>query len=574
MICGIWDADDAVARQAAAEYAKSRQSFCVKISGVSVACLIVLNIYWGLGDFVLGFTLFDANFHHLTVTGGGLVMLLLVHYPALHNVRGLPLSYFFFVALACVWVSPDVRTTMESQSRKNAVGMLLMVCASPAGGIAVIPGSIIFFVVASIYQANMGGVLRFGYFTIMFIASNSMVLYAASGVRVAMDAKAVRNESQALSSLLASICDAVVELDESGKILSDSTTLSNLMFLKGSPQGMQLGRFMASDEDRDSFLKMLESQEEAAPTTVVRHTDMKDTCGTRVQVEIFLVPFLSVDFSRRFLVGIREHADVASRMPGEGTYWSPGMPNVQSASFEDSEEGKEEGSWSFSSISELSIPGGGEPAQTPCPAMLSIVGDERVRGRATVWVDTTSTDMGMVQCTEGFFTQFGGPNLVQGARFCSWITPRERAGFVGQVQKAGNKLLGGSEPMVLRVRLRPKSLGPFVAKVRMEMELDLEREDPLSLVKFTITSLKLCPAHRPASGRGAQHPPMGARGSELLQDAAPSSSVGSGRSRGSGRGRAPASGAEHAELVLSESLLLRLGFRSALPRPVEGGISL
>ena len=185
-----------------------------------------------------------------------------------------------------------------------------------------------------------------------------------------------------------------------------------------------------------------------------------------------------------------------------------------------------QGSWSFESISELSsCP---EPAQTPCPAVLCVASDERSRGRATVWVDTTSTGMGMVQCNEGFQAQFGGPSLVQGTRFCSWITHRERAAFVGKVQRAGNRLLGGSAPVGLDIHLRPPSLGPFVAKVRMEMELDLAREDPLSLAKFTITSLKLCPAHRPAraiaehhptgarsaphSGRGAEHPPMGARG--------------------------------------------------------------
>ena len=87
--------------------------------------------------------------------------------------------------------------------RKLNLSMVMMIICSPSGGVACIAGNIIFFVWATITkfavdeEAGVPPRVRFGHLVILMLASTFMVLYGASGVRTATEAKELLRQLQA-----------------------------------------------------------------------------------------------------------------------------------------------------------------------------------------------------------------------------------------------------------------------------------------------------------------------------------------------------------------------------------------
>jgi hypothetical protein len=134
----------------------------------------------------------------------------------------------------------------------------------------------------------------------------------ANGVRVSVERKATLAERKAVSYLLDIVYDAVVELDDGGRIDSPAQGLSCLWLHQGSPsnslRGTTLQSLLHTDDDQERFESFLEERSEAK--SAVRHFDMRDTCGTPIRMEIFKVAFAPSGGSKvRYLIGIKEQSD-------------------------------------------------------------------------------------------------------------------------------------------------------------------------------------------------------------------------------------------------------------------------
>jgi len=132
--------------------------------------------------------------------------------------------------------------------------------------------------------------------------------------RLELEAQSSRNELAAAQSVLRSVCDVVVVVDDALRLREDSPELRNMLFLnrRRSLRQEDVRSFLASAEDRAKF------DEQAAAATaagqpvgepprlsVAFHVSMKDSAGIILEVEVFVVGFLKEN-QQMHLVGIRE----------------------------------------------------------------------------------------------------------------------------------------------------------------------------------------------------------------------------------------------------------------------------
>lgn len=170
----------------------------------------------------------------------------------------------------------------------------------------------------NVSDCNASHPLTFLFFEVMSFACIVVITFylrtiLREGIREGLGLRASRNEISAATSLLNTVCDVVVELDEELKITEHSERMASIFTLQAdrSVQQMRLQDFMVMSEDRASFegLLLQQVEKEACPMARVMHAKMRDSIGSVFSMEIFSIQFESLEHFPRYLVGVREFTD-------------------------------------------------------------------------------------------------------------------------------------------------------------------------------------------------------------------------------------------------------------------------
>ncbi|CAK0797075.1 unnamed protein product, partial [Prorocentrum cordatum] len=130
-----------------------------------------------------------------------------------------------------------------------------------------------------------------------------------------LEVQSSRNELAAAQSVLRSVCDVVVEVDDALRLRKDSPELRNLLFLnqRRSLRQEDLRSFLASAEDCAKFDEQMrvataagQPSGEPPRLSVAFHVSLKDSARITLEVEVFVVRFLNRENQQSHLVGIRE----------------------------------------------------------------------------------------------------------------------------------------------------------------------------------------------------------------------------------------------------------------------------
>lgn len=132
-------------------------------------------------------------------------------------------------------------------------------------------------------------------------------------------AKLGKCQQSAVSSLLAMICDAVVETDSDLRLKEHDQSLSTLLMLGAgkSLKGFSLKSFVVCEPDeQDSFQESIDRNtrgHDSLPTPGLFSARMRDSLGNSIPMSVYHVPFASLSGVVHHLIGIREDGDGAHR---------------------------------------------------------------------------------------------------------------------------------------------------------------------------------------------------------------------------------------------------------------------
>jgi len=168
---------------------------------------------------------------------------------------------------------------------------------------------------------------------LLSIAGNSEMMVGARNV---VQAKMLSGEVAAMKRLLNLACDVTAELDDALVIVEPVPRFMAMLTLdhsKRSAQGVTLQQFMPDKEDRRRFEGMLQASDEEGETADLEpgalHATLRASGGTLLKVEIFYVPFSTIDSRGHYFVGIREFSDARPaclvRVPGTRSLPSKGQ---------------------------------------------------------------------------------------------------------------------------------------------------------------------------------------------------------------------------------------------------------
>lgn len=138
----------------------------------------------------------------------------------------------------------------------------------------------------------------------------------AAEARLTLEAETARNEGCAATSLLNTICDAVVEVDSSLAIVGAASQFACMVSLEPNRclEGVPFDRYVA-ERDRARFTENLTCRPDTARMSLanVFHLTLKDGLHNEIRAEVFHVPMkreaFRVDRSERHLLGVREFGE-------------------------------------------------------------------------------------------------------------------------------------------------------------------------------------------------------------------------------------------------------------------------
>lgn len=135
-------------------------------------------------------------------------------------------------------------------------------------------------------------------------------------------AEASLSENNANKSLLATMCDAVLELNEDLTLVDDCPQLGVMLLHGGSARtnkGQDLQQFLSAADDRTRFKGYMDSSpvDRSGGLAMAFHSRMRDGLGNTLHVEMFHVPSTFLDGKRKHVLGIREQRDQYNANPGE-----------------------------------------------------------------------------------------------------------------------------------------------------------------------------------------------------------------------------------------------------------------
>lgn len=142
-----------------------------------------------------------------------------------------------------------------------------------------------------------------------FIGIESCLIYYA------MDTNDSKFKRSAMLSLLRMVCDAVVNLDDEGRMTEHDVSLSTMLFLGAdrSLAGERFAQYIRCGEDVERFAAAVETSDRSGPSLL--HIRLRDAWGSYIKAQLFVVPFRSGRGKRRFVVGLKEDCEDLG-MPG------------------------------------------------------------------------------------------------------------------------------------------------------------------------------------------------------------------------------------------------------------------
>lgn len=318
-------------------------------------------------------------------------------------------------------------------------------------------------------------------------------------VRLEMDATVSRQELAAARSVLRGVCDVVVELDECFAIKEGGAALADMLLIGHHRVNLQdIRTYMSTDQDREQFARHMESLAVPDPDgegmCAAFHSNMKDSSGIPVRVEMFSVRFEDRHRQRAFFVGIREFADGYNPVGPTG-----GQRYGERRS-------QEVCSVSASNVSASPLRGASAAARHDDPSTLSSLssGDEGTESvlslpsatdaATAVWIDLLSEEYTVVGVSPGFQMTFGDDlgGLLQ------WVGSADIEDFVCWAQEARFTLESPqSEPAayhsrvtILNPKLREQRLSAS-ASVGMDL-VDLPQDSTSRSAPTCICGQAMC----------------------------------------------------------------------------------
>jgi len=149
---------------------------------------------------------------------------------------------------------------------------------------------------------------------VLAVGTCIVATYGDEATRRSVEASQVSSQMTVVRSLLDTIYDAVLELDEALTLTEHSPRLAALLLLDGSRslKGRGLESFMTASEDQSRFQHVmgqpLDCQDSSGNTRVL-HFSMRDASYRNIHMEMFGIPFIGMDDSLHHLIGMREFSD-------------------------------------------------------------------------------------------------------------------------------------------------------------------------------------------------------------------------------------------------------------------------
>ncbi|CAE8645004.1 unnamed protein product [Polarella glacialis] len=292
----------------------------------------------------------------------------------------------------------------------------------------------------------------------IFICITSVIVERSreSELRATLEAKASKELETSVAAVLATICDAVVLLSSSFKLLRPSPHLAGLLMRSScSAVFMTGGNFvdLLVESDQDSFLQFV-----GGPSTHAKmlHAHMRDANSSAVNVHLYHTKYLDLEGQPVHIIGIREDSE-ENRL----------QPPLQELSSSLSRQVVNEVWDSAHDSSASSISGSSDP-------MPLVEGDHAMS--CCVWVDASSTDLMMVKCTPDF-TAWSGPSGLNDG-LLSWVVPSEQSNFYKFFHKAVQNYVKhaqsgyeSNEPGSMALELKPPHLGRSTGWGKAEAEI-------------------------------------------------------------------------------------------------------
>ena len=254
----------------------------------------------------------------------GFGLLLVARWPRLHSAMRIPVSYLLATLIVTSFILPFAgRSKSDVLFADSLIRVALIVLAPIGGMMSCTLGSAFYSVVAAISFNMADGSCEVGNLSYTLwqltlgvgttlVGSYCIIGYMTNEVKDALKRKEVVAEREAVSSLLTIVCDAVVELDDEGQIVSPMLGLSNLL-LRGtqmrieSQPGTKLLDLLHTDEEKQRLEDFMRTSENKSAVGIF---DMRDSRGKPVTMEVFKVVLVSSwASSSKYLIGIKEHFD-------------------------------------------------------------------------------------------------------------------------------------------------------------------------------------------------------------------------------------------------------------------------
>jgi hypothetical protein len=207
-----------------------------------------------------------------------------------------------------------------------------------------------------------------------------------------LEDKTYRNELRAAKSILAGVCDAVVEADPELRLVEPSHGLANVLMMnpRRCLAGDSLQSFFATGADCDKFAQEVKSSITNDGICRAFHVSMRDSCGISVPMEVFCVPFHSSCGKESYLIGFQEFADVP--LPVRRQQLSAGLPAARLNADDQSTLQSREAGTTNSGASTDSGTADSEAGTTDSGAVPE----------ASILIDALSPGLAMLRCSSAF----------------------------------------------------------------------------------------------------------------------------------------------------------------------------
>eukprot|EP00928_Gymnodinium_smaydae_P012937 TRINITY_DN14722_c0_g2_i2.p1 TRINITY_DN14722_c0_g2~~TRINITY_DN14722_c0_g2_i2.p1 ORF type:complete len:482 (-),score=40.38 TRINITY_DN14722_c0_g2_i2:227-1672(-) len=239
--------------------------------------------------------------------------------------RGCCAYFFYFLMMTCTScvggsVSDSYISILYTYARVGSVRFLVSVsCLNPGLVLAVNSSCCVVVVCANKFlrplnAENFELIVKSEIVITLLISASSFLyqVYVHTDVRQELDAAEHKIEQSAVTGLLDAVCDVNFALDETLHIKEHSERFAAMMMLPSSRslRGADIRDFMPNEQDKTRVRMQLSRFSSGENLTACAlNLSMRDSDRSELHVEMLSVPFIAIDDSIHFMVGIREVVD-------------------------------------------------------------------------------------------------------------------------------------------------------------------------------------------------------------------------------------------------------------------------